>query len=217
MTGYEIWQVIYKTIICYFFLIFILKLMGKREIGKVSTFDIVVFFVISELFSLSLNEPSGSIWHSLIPISIIVILQLGTAFLSLKVHCIRTIVEGKITFIIYQGQLNQEEMRRQRYNIDDLFAQLRAKEIQLPSEVAFAILEDSGMLTVIKKSECILEDPEPVISDGKVVKQVIKRINMTEDELKDLIEKAGYHDYHEVFMALVKNDGTLFCLPRKRS
>ena len=81
MSLSDIWQVTYKTIICYFFLIFILKVMGKREIGKVSTFDIVVFFVISELFSLSLNEPSGSIWHSIIPITIIVLLQLLTAFL----------------------------------------------------------------------------------------------------------------------------------------
>ena len=151
MSLSDIWQVTYKTIICYFFLIFILKVMGKREIGKVSTFDIVVFFVISELFSLSLNEPSGSIWHSIIPITIIVLLQLLTAFLSLKINKIRSIVEGKVTFIIYNGELNQKEMKKQRYNIDDLMTQLRAKEIQLPNEVAFAILEDTGALTIIKK------------------------------------------------------------------
>ena len=57
MSLSDIWQVTYKTIICYFFLIFILKVMGKREIGKVSTFDIVVFFVISELFSSLLLVP----------------------------------------------------------------------------------------------------------------------------------------------------------------
>ena len=51
MNWIEVGQVSYKTIVCYFFLLVVLKLMGKREIGKISTFDIVVFFVISELFS----------------------------------------------------------------------------------------------------------------------------------------------------------------------
>lgn len=216
MTASEVWQVIYKTIICYFFLIFILKIMGKREIGKVSTFDIVVFFVISELFSLSLNEPSGSIWHSIIPISIIVILQLLTAFLSLKSHKIRSIVEGKVTFIIYNGELNQKEMKRQRYNIDDLLSQLRAKEIQLPSEVAFAILEDTGLLTVIKKSDCSLKDPEPIISDGKLMKDVMKRLSLTKENVLKMLQNEGFHEENEIFMALVRNDGTLFLVPRKR-
>ena len=49
MNWIEVGQVSYKTIVCYFFLLVVLKLMGKREIGKISTFDIVVFFVISEL------------------------------------------------------------------------------------------------------------------------------------------------------------------------
>lgn len=216
MTASEVWQVIYKTIICYFFLIFILKIMGKREIGKVSTFDIVVFFVISELFSLSLNEPSGSIWHSIIPISIIVILQLLTAFLSLKSHKIRSIVEGKVTFIIYNGELNQKEMKRQRYNIDDLLSQLRAKEIQLPSEVAFAILEDTGLLTVIKKSDCSLKDPEPIISDGKLMKDVMKRLSLTKGNVLKMLQNEGFQEENEIFMALVRNDGTLFLVPRKR-
>ncbi len=216
MTWLEIWQVTYKTIICYFFLIFILKIMGKREIGTVSTFDIVVFFVISELFSLSLNEPSGSIFHSLIPITIIVILQLLTAYISLKTHKIRSLVEGDITFIIYQGIINQKEMRKQRYNIDDLLSQLRTKEVQLPEEVQFAILEDSGTLTIIKKSECILKDPEPLISDGKIMKKVLKRINISEKDVMKLLRKEGYYDYQDVFMALLKTDGTLFCLTKEK-
>lgn len=216
MTWLEIWQVTYKTIICYFFLIFILKIMGKREIGTVSTFDIVVFFVISELFSLSLNEPSGSIFHSLIPITIIVILQLLTAFISLKNHKIRSLVEGDITFIIYQGKINQKEMLKQRYNIDDLLSQLRIKDVQLPEEVQFAILEDSGTLTIIKKDECILKDPQPLISDGKIMTKVLKRVGINEEEVMQLLRNEGYFDYHDIFIALLKTDGALFCLAKEK-
>ena len=79
MNWIEVGQVSYKTIVCYFFLLVVLKLMGKREIGKISTFDIVVFFVISELFSLSLNEPEHSILRSIIPVTIIVVLQIKSS------------------------------------------------------------------------------------------------------------------------------------------
>lgn len=112
MTITEILNIIFKTFICYVFLLVILRVMGKREIGEVSTFDIVVFFVISELFSLSLNEPDTSILHSIIPISVIVILQLISAFISLKSNKMRSILEGKTSYIIYNGEIQQKVMKK---------------------------------------------------------------------------------------------------------
>ena len=156
MTFTEIFQIIYKTILCYFFILFCLKIMGKREIGEISAFDIVVFFIISELFSLSLNEPEHSILRSIIPVSIIVLLQLVTALISLYVPKFRSLMEGKKSYLIYKGVIQQNEMKRQRYTIEDLMAQLRMKEIQTPQDVEYAILENNGELTIIKKDNCIM-------------------------------------------------------------
>ncbi len=212
MTFEEILNISVKTLIFYFFLLFILKIMGKREIGKVSTFDIVVFFVISELFSLSLNDPNGSILHSIVPITIIVILQLLTAFLSLKIPAIRNVMEGELTFIIYKGKINIKEMKKQRYNIDDLMSQLRLKDIQYPSEVEFAILEDNGVLNVIKKSDCTLKDPSPLISDGVVNKSVLKRLKMSKSLLIDLLNKEGYYNISDIFLCLMRDDNSLYII-----
>lgn len=216
MSIEEIGHLSIKTLLFYFFLLLILKLMGKREIGKVSTFDIVVFFVISELFSLSLNEPKASILHSLIPISIIVILQILSAIISLKNHKIRKIFEGKISFIIYNGEINQEVMKKERYNIDDLFFQLRSKNIQQPDEVMFAILEDNGVLSIIKKDDCILKDPLPLISDGTIDECVLKRVNLSKDDLLILLKKYSYSNYKDIFICLLKLDGGLFIIPKRR-
>lgn len=214
MTWSEIGQVIYKTIICYFFLIVILKIMGKREVGKVSTFDIVVFFVISELFSLSLNEPDASILHSLIPITIIVILQIVSAYLSLKSQRIRKIMEGKINFIIYKGEIQQDEMLRQRYNIQDLMTQIRTKDIQSPAEVEFAILEDNGTLNIITKKDCTMNDPEPLITDGKIQKETLIRLGVDEKWLNDELEKQNISGVKGVLLALSAVDG-LYVVKRK--
>ncbi|MCH5180434.1 MAG: DUF421 domain-containing protein [Erysipelotrichales bacterium] len=207
MTFNEIINVILKTIVSYIFLLAILKVMGKREIGKVSTFDIVVFFVISELFSLSLNEPEMSILHSVIPITVIVILQLISAFLSLKSSKARQLLEGKTSYIIYNGEIQQEVMKKERYTIEDLMVQLRTKDIQSPDEVSFAILEDNGTLNVITKEDCNVMDPEPLISDGKIVKHTLDRLSRDENWLNDELKKKDIHSIKDVFMCLaLKND-----------
>lgn len=207
MTFNEILNVILKTIVSYIFLLAILKVMGKREIGKVSTFDIVVFFVISELFSLSLNEPEMSILHSVIPITVIVILQLISAFLSLKSSKARQLLEGKTSYIIYNGEIQQEVMKKERYTIEDLMVQLRTKDIQSPDEVSFAILEDNGTLNIISKQDCKVDDPEPLISDGKVVKQTLNRLCKNENWLNEELSKKDIHSIKDVFLCIaLKND-----------
>ncbi len=211
----EIGMLSYKTLICYIFLILILKIMGKREIGKLSTFDLVCFFVISELFSLSLNEPKSSILHSIIPISIIVILQVFTAFISLKNRKFRKSMEGSPSFLIYNGKVDIKQMKKNRYNLDDLMLQLRAKDIQLPDEVQFGILESNGELNIILKSNNDLLDPLPIIEDGKINKKTLKRVGFTEDEIFNLINEQGYHDVKEIFLMILKKDGS-FILPYEK-
>ena len=215
MTFTEIFQIIYKTILCYFFILFCLKIMGKREIGEISSFDIVVFFIISELFSLSLNEPEHSILRSIIPVSIIVLLQLVTALISLYVPKFRSLMEGKKSYLIYKGVIQQNEMKRQRYTIEDLMAQLRMKEIQTPQDVEYAILENNGELTIIKKDNCIMLSPDPLIMDGKINKTALARITKDEVWLVEELKKLGFIDVSKLFLVLYLKNG-LYIVPFKK-
>lgn len=215
MTFTEIFQIIYKTILCYFFILFCLKIMGKREIGEISAFDIVVFFIISELFSLSLNEPEHSILRSIIPVSIIVLLQLVTALISLYVPKFRSLMEGKKSYLIYKGIIQQNEMKRQRYTIEDLMAQLRMKEIQTPQDVEYAILENNGELTIIKKDNCIMLSPDPLIMDGKINKTALARITKDEVWLVEELKKLGFIDVSKLFLVLYLKNG-LYVVPFKK-
>lgn len=215
MTFTEIFQIIYKTILCYFFILFCLKIMGKREIGEISAFDIVVFFIISELFSLSLNEPEHSILRSIIPVSIIVLLQLVTALISLYVPKFRSLMEGKKSYLIYKGVIQQNEMKRQRYTIEDLMAQLRMKEIQTPQDVEYAILENNGELTIVKKDNCIMLSPDPLIMDGKINKTALARIIKDEVWLVEELKKLGFIDISKLFLVLYLKNG-LYVVPFKK-
>ena len=197
-----------KTIVCYFFLIFTLKVMGKREIGKVSTFDIVVFFVISELFSLSLNDLKGNLLHSIVPIVIIVILQIATAKISLKNSHFRKYMEGTSSFIIFNGKIDFKVMKKNRYNTDDLLFQLRAKNIESIDQVKFAILEQNGTLNIYQQ-ECKLIDPFPFVQDGKLNNEVLTRNNISLEYLYELIFKEGYTNIDEIFLMYIFEDKVL--------
>ena len=103
--------------------------MGKRELGQLNTFDIVVFFMISELFSLSIDEPEENVFEALIPILVIFSVQIIMSFVVLKSNKLRKIIEENPTFIINDGVIDQKKMKKLRYNIDDLMQQIRSDGI----------------------------------------------------------------------------------------
>ena len=214
MSLNEIVLISIKTIGCYLFLIVILRIMGKREMSQVSTFDIVVYLIISELFSLSLNEPEHSILRTIIPISIIVILQLLTALISLKSRKFRNITEGKPTYLIKDGKIDINEMKRQRYNLDDLMSQLHQNNVQTPLEVSFAFIEDNGTLCVIKKKNQIVKNPDLFIVDGEINEDYLKRYNLTKNDIIKMINQKGYKSEKEIFLGQELID-EIYILPFK--
>ena len=173
-------NILIKTFVLYYFLIFVLSLMGKREIGELSLFDMAVIFIISEILSISISNPDRSILFSIIPIIIIVLLEIITSKFCYKNEKFRSIVYGKPEIIILYGNLNLDIMRKERYNLDDLISQLHASNIATPKDVKFAILETNGKLTIFKKDSNI-KWPEPIIKDGKLLSQVIKKLDISEE------------------------------------
>ena len=97
MDFYTIFLLIWRTLFSYIFLIVILKVMGKREMSQVGIFDLVIFLILSELFSFGLNEVDEPILHFVVPIIVIVILEILSAFLSLKSKNIRKFFEGDLS------------------------------------------------------------------------------------------------------------------------
>ena len=192
-------NIIIKTFILYFFLIFVLRTMGKREIGELSLFDIAVIFIISEILSISISDPKKSILLSIVPIIIIVLLEIIISKICYKNEKLRDIIYGKAEIIIINGKININIMKKDRYNLDDLISQLHANNIASPLEVKFAILEANGKLTVFKKGSNILW-PEPIIKDGKLIKSVVNKLNVNINKFNNELSKRGINDYKDILI-----------------
>lgn len=196
-----------KCFVVYFVIILALRLMGKREVGELSVFDIVIYLVMSELLAISITDAHESIFKSLVPIFTLAFLQIVISWILLKSKKIRDIFDGKCVILIHNGHINQKEMQKNRYSMDDLMSQIRSKDLCTPDEVAFAVLENNGQLSVLAKDKCKVKHPDPLVSDGTINQKALKDLRKDEVWLKESLKKEGVEDVGEVFLCLWQKNG----------
>ncbi|OEF96339.1 DUF421 domain-containing protein [Desulfuribacillus alkaliarsenatis] len=142
---------VYRTFFIYFFILIIMRVMGKREVAKLSIFDLVVFIMIAELAAVGIEDTDKQLLGIIIPITMVMLLQMLLSYISMKKENVRNLIDGEPSLIIQNGKINDAEMKKQRYDVNDLIMQLHEKQIKNVAEVEYAILEPSGKLTVFPK------------------------------------------------------------------
>lgn len=206
--------VFFRSLFFYILITAVYRLMGKREIGELSIMDFIVSIFIAELAAISIENYKSNILLSIIPIAVLVLLQVLASKLSIKSSKLRNIIDGEPSIIINRGKINFEEMLKQRYNLDDLLTQLRAKSIKSIEEVDYAILETSGKLSIFKKDDD--KDrvyPLPVIIDGKVQNDVLIQIGKTQEWLEKKLQEENY-SVEEIFYGFYQRK-KLFLIKRE--
>lgn len=184
----DLWIIALRTIIFYFVIFIIYRIMGKREVGQLGIIDLVVSILIAELAVISIEDVSISLWNSIVPIITLTLLQIVLAYLTLNIPKLRTFLDGNPSVIIKNGHLNYKEMVKQKYNIDDLLVQIREKGYRSIEEVEYAILENNGSLSVFAKEKEKTPFPIPVILDGKIEKDTLKHMHHDEKWLLKLLK-----------------------------
>ncbi|MBG9737442.1 DUF421 domain-containing protein [Paenibacillus alvei] len=149
----DIWTVIFRTILMYFLVFIVLRVMGKREIGKLSVFDLVISIMIADIAVMTIDDSERPILVEFAPIIVLTVIQVTLAFVTLKSPKMREVFDGTPSIIIANGVLQQETMKKQRYNLDDLMLQLRGQGIDNINDVAYAILESTGELSIFEVSK----------------------------------------------------------------
>lgn len=147
----ELAATLLRTTFMYFFIFLIMRLMGKREIGKLSVFDLVISIMIAEIAVIVIETTEKSMLLAIAPIILLVFIQICFAYVSLKNRTLRLWFDGKPSVLIRNGHLNRKEMQKQRYNLDDLMTQLRDNQVTEIDKVELAVLESTGKLSVIMK------------------------------------------------------------------
>lgn len=217
-----------RTLLMYAFVYLVVRLMGKREIGQLSPFDFVVAIMIAELAALPLEDTSITFSHALIPIGTLAAIEIVFSYLSLKNTWLRSVINGSPSIVVRNGQILDGNLRKLRYNVNDLLAHLRQKDITDISEVEYAILECSGQISVVKKSQLRPVTPQdlgietsyegipaPLIIDGEVIYGNLDKAKLTYQWLLGELAKLGLSDPQDVIYATLNSQGQFYASPRQ--
>ena len=144
---------IIKTVLIYFFAMFVMRLMGKRQAGELQPFELIIAVMIAEVAATPMDGPGVPITHGIVPVVVLLLMHNAIAYITLKSEKLRSFISGRPTIVVHKGIVQQKELKKTSYNLNDLLEQLRAKDVMNISDVHYAVLETNGELSVMLKPE----------------------------------------------------------------
>ena len=143
---------IFRTLLVYIFLILIMRLMGKRQIGELDVTDLVATLLLSEIASLPITDPNIPVLHALIPMIVLLSLEVFSSYILIRVPKLKNFLSASPTFIIKDGILDQSALVATRLSIEELVSEIRQQGFCSLAYVWYAILEKDGQLTILPRA-----------------------------------------------------------------
>ncbi|MBP3637335.1 MAG: DUF421 domain-containing protein [Clostridia bacterium] len=211
-----------RSVILFVAAVVAMRLMGKREVGQLQPYELVVVIMIAELAATPIGDVGSPLLYGILPMAALVICHGLISFFCMVSDKFRTLMCGQPTVLIRDGVICEKQMREMSVTLSDLMEDLRIGGVMDPSEVGMAVLETCGQVTVFPKAEhrpltpgdmAMQPDreglPLTLIMDGRVQYQNLQRGKLTESWLKAQMKALGYTDASQVFFMCVNTKGLL--------
>ena len=213
----------FRSIVLYIIVLIVMRFMGKREIGQLQPFELAISIMIADLATIPMADTGIPIGNGIVPILGLLIMHLFISFINLKSNKVREIICGKPSILIYRGKIQEKNMKKERFTINELQERIRGEKIVNLGDVEYAILETSGQITVIEKPnkrQAIPEDfgimpeyegiPYDLVVDGKVMHKNLELIGKNYNWLKKQVNKFGF-DPEEALVVTLDGKKQIFC------
>ncbi len=218
----ELGQALLYAIVVYLLLVVLSRLMDKKLLGQLTFFDFVTGITLGTIGGAFVTTAVKG-YYVLVSAVMFALLAIITGIITMKNVTARKLIEGEPIIMIQNGKIYEDNMKRIRYNQDDLMMQLREKDIFDMNDVEFAILEPHGKLSVLKKGDkqtVTLKDlnippsykgiSTELIRDGRIQERNLKQNNLTHEWLYDQLMANGIKNTKEVFLATLATNGSLY-------
>lgn len=212
--------IIIRTFLLYIIIIFAMRIMGKRQLGELQPSELVITILISNIATLPIEDFNIPLLSGAIPILSLVCYEVFVSAITLKVRAARRIVSGNPMIIINHGVIDQKALRNLRFSVDDLMEQLRDKDIFDIREVAFAVVETTGKLSVYPKAPkrpATAEQlgvvtqpnedfpPMAIISDGQLDEDALQLYGIEKKWVTQTVASHGYAMENVLLMTCTKD------------
>ena len=217
-----------RVIILYILVLIIMRLMGKREIGQMQPFELVIAIMIADLASIPMADIGIPLSNGIIPILALLLLQLLISIINVKSIKLRKFICGSPSILIYRRKIQEKTLKKEKITINELEERLRQNNVFSFGDVEYAILETSGQVTVIQKpnkKNLTPEDlglnleyegiPYDLVIDGKVMNQNLKSIGKDYNWLKKQTEKFNIKP-EEALIVTFNGKEQIFCQAKEK-
>lgn len=220
-------NVLFRSIITYFVLLFFTRIMGKKQLSQLTYFDYIVGITIGSIAAAASVDRHIDVFQSCFSIIVWSLLTVLISIATLKSIKLRLWIDSEPLVIIDKGKVIYKNMKKAKYNIGDLLMQLRNKDIFYITDVEMAILEPDGKLSVLKKAEktsVTVEDMNikkpktgmmvEVILDGNILSKHLLQIKKDEKWVVSQLKSRNIYNIKDVVFAGVQADGQIYVVTK---
>ena len=218
-----------RAVLLYFLVIFCMRLMGKRQLGELQPSELVTTILISNIAALPIEDTNIPMILGAVPILALVMFEFAVSNLSLKSKRFREFFSGNPVVIIKDGVINQKQLKKLRFSIDDLMEALRENGIFDIKDVNYAIVETTGKVSVLQKYTAQTITPEMlgingadqkpplvVISDGAIISSALEIFGFSMDWLNRKLKSKNLNA-KDVFLMTINESGEEYIVPKSIS
>jgi len=197
--------------------------MGKRQIGEMQPYEVVITLIIADLATLPMSDSNIPLLHGILPLAILVLIHFCITVLSRKNIKFRRIMSGRPVVIISPKGLEYQAFKDLNMNIDDLTEMIRQNGYYSFDQILYAIIETNGKMSIIPKSAnapATAQDvgvnnppaklPSIIVSDGKIMQNQMKEVNLTCESLNKILNYIKVKSINDLIILSIDEDGKIF-------
>lgn len=215
--------IVVRAIIIYVVVLFLYRLMGKRQLGQMQPFELVLTLIIADLATIPMAEVSVPVLHGIIPLFTLVIVHFVLTYLCKISNKMSAFISGKPVIVINPDGIDYKALKNLNLSVDDVFEAIRGCGYFSLEQIQYAIMETNGKLSVFPKSEfapLTVGDmkikteksalPISVICEGKIVKDNLNIAKIDEVEIANLLKQGGAKNVKNVLIMTIDKNGNVF-------
>jgi uncharacterized membrane protein YcaP (DUF421 family) len=144
-------DIVVRAFVAYVFILFLMRVVGRRELSSMEPSDIILLVVIGDLVQNGVTQSDDSVTGVVLAAGTIGSLATLTAYLTYRFRRIRNVVEGEPVILVENGETIDRNLRNERLTLDEVMEQARLQQIESLSDVKWAVLEKNGSISFIEK------------------------------------------------------------------
>lgn len=214
---------ILRSLIIYLIVLFAVRIMGKRQIGDMQPFELVVTLIIADLACIPMSDVSIPLVFGIVPLLTLVVLHHGFTLLNRKSIFFRKLLNGKPIIVIDGDGINYPALKQLNMTLNDLTEGLRGCECFDLADVAFAIVETNGNISVLLKSTASPATSEQLkltteqsalnyvlVNDGKVMEENLNELELSQNFLQKLMKSQKTKSVSDILVLTINSNGNVY-------